>query len=210
MSSSKISIALAATALFVSVLFATPLGQAAGRFVLAKNSVGSKQVINGSLTRADLSKKTIAALHGVPGPRGAQGIQGAQGAQGTQGVQGVAGTARAYGRVAGNGTLTRSMNITSVGHPATGVYCLTPAAGIDPAQTGLIATPDYTADSTVIGGTNGNQAIVEWRSGPSACAAGQMQVITGLRTVSTTGSSDGDVRTVNNAYTDQGFFFVIP
>ena len=213
MSSSKISIALAATALLVSVLFATPLGQAAGRFVLAKNSVGSKQVINGSLTRADLSKKTIAALHGVPGPRGAQGIQGAQGAQGTQGiqgVQGVAGTARAYGRVAGNGTLTRSKNITSVGHPATGVYCLTPAAGIDPAQTGLIATPDYTADSTVIGGTNGNQAIVEWRSGPSACAAGQMQVITGLRTVSTTGSSDGDVRTVNNAYTDQGFFFVIP
>ena len=95
MSSSKISIALAATALLVSVLFATPLGQAAGRFVLAKNSVGSKQVINGSLTRADLSKKTIAALHGVPGPRGAQGIQGAQGAQGTQGVQGVAGTARA-------------------------------------------------------------------------------------------------------------------
>ena len=112
--------------------------------------------------------------------------------------------------MASNGTLTRSKNITSVGHPATGVYCLTPAAGIDPAQTGLIATPDYTADATVIGGTNGNQAIVEWRSGPSACAAGQMQVITGLRTVSTTGSSDGDVRTVNNAYTDQGFFFVIP
>ena len=85
MSSSKISIALAATALLVSVLFATPLGQAAGRFVLAKNSVGSKQVINGSLTRADLSKKTIAALHGVPGPRGAQGIQGAQGARGPRG-----------------------------------------------------------------------------------------------------------------------------
>jgi hypothetical protein len=207
MSSSKISIALAATALLVSVLFATPLGQAAGRFVLAKNTVGSKQVINGSLTRADLSKKTIAALHGVPGPRGAQGIQGAQGTQGTQGVPG---TARAYGRVAGDGTLTRSKNITSVSHPATGVYCLAPTAGIDPAQTGLIATPDYSADATVIGGTNGNQAIVEWRSGPSACAAGQMQVMTGLRTVSTTGSSDGDVRTVNNAYADQGFFFVIP
>jgi hypothetical protein len=207
MSSSKISIALAATALLVSVLFATPLGQAAGRFVLAKNTVGSKQVINGSLTRADLSKKTIAALHGVPGPRGAQGIQGAQG---TQGVQGVPGMARAYGRVAGDGTLTRSKIITSVGHPATGVYCLAPAAGIDPAQTGLIATPDYSADATVIGGTNGNQAIVEWRSGPSACAAGQLQVMTGLRTVSTTGSSDGDVRTVNNAYADQGFFFVIP
>jgi len=210
MSSSKISIALAATALLVSVLFATPLGQAAGRFVLAKNSVGSKQVINGSLTRADLSKKTIAALHGVPGPRGAQGIQGAQGTQGIQGVQGVAGTARAYGRVASNGTLTRSKNITSVGHPATGVYCLVPAAGIDAAQTGLIATPDYTADSTVIGGTNGHQAIVEWRSQPSACAAGQMQVITGLRSVSTTGSSDGDIRTVNNDFADQGFFFVIP
>jgi hypothetical protein len=39
-SGTTISIVLAATALAVSVLFATPLGQAASRFVLPKNSVG--------------------------------------------------------------------------------------------------------------------------------------------------------------------------
>jgi hypothetical protein len=87
-SSSKISIALAATALLVSVLFATPLGQAASNLVLAKNSVGSKQVINGSLQQADLSKKARKALKGSTGPRGFTGAQGAQGAKGPSGQPG--------------------------------------------------------------------------------------------------------------------------
>jgi hypothetical protein len=87
-SSSKISIALAATALLVSVLFATPLGQAASNLVLAKNSVGSKQVINGSLQQADLSKKARKALKGSTGPRGFTGAQGAQGAKGPTGQPG--------------------------------------------------------------------------------------------------------------------------
>jgi hypothetical protein len=40
LSGSKVSIVLAGTALAVSVLFATLLGQAASRIVLPKNSVG--------------------------------------------------------------------------------------------------------------------------------------------------------------------------
>jgi hypothetical protein len=61
---------------------------------LPKNSVGSKQVINGSLQTLDLSKKARAALkgnRGLRGPAGAQGAQGAQGATGAQGVQGIQG-----------------------------------------------------------------------------------------------------------------------
>jgi hypothetical protein len=91
MSSSKISIVLSATALLVAVLFATPLGQAAGKLVLASNSVGSRQVVNGSLQTLDLSKKARAALKGtrsLPGPVGAQGPKGDPGSPGPSGPSG--------------------------------------------------------------------------------------------------------------------------
>jgi hypothetical protein len=55
---------------------------------LPKNSVGSAQVINGSLQKADLSKKAVAALRGA---KGAQGIPGPTGATGPQGLQGIPG-----------------------------------------------------------------------------------------------------------------------
>src|SRR4051794_40822222 len=87
MSGSKISIALGTTALLVSVLFATPLGQAATNFVLAKNSVGaakikknavnSLKVKNGTLMAADFRAGKIPA-----GPQGPKGDAGATGAQG--------------------------------------------------------------------------------------------------------------------------------
>jgi len=74
--------------------------------LLPKNSVGTRQVVNGSLQTVDLSRKARAALkgargpqgpQGVPGERGATGAQGAQGAQGIQGVQGNPGTPGAPG-----------------------------------------------------------------------------------------------------------------
>jgi Collagen triple helix repeat (20 copies) len=72
---------------------------AAGK-LLPRNSVGTRQVINGSLQTVDLSRKARAALKGARGPQGPQGVpgergptgaQGAQGAQGIQGVQGIQG-----------------------------------------------------------------------------------------------------------------------
>jgi hypothetical protein len=60
---------------------------AASTKLLPKNSVGSAQVINGSLQKGDLSKKTVAAL-ALRGARGPQGPPGAQGAQGTPGATG--------------------------------------------------------------------------------------------------------------------------
>jgi hypothetical protein len=196
--------------------------------LLPRNSVGSAQVINGSLQTVDMSNKAKAALRGARGPRGLQGAQGQagptgaqgaqgpqgstgpQGTQGSQGIQGVPGTARAYGLVAPDGTLTHSKNVTGVTHPSSGRYCIALAA-IDISQTVLLATPDLATDDTGFGGTNGEQTIVEWGSGNGLnCPAGQPEVLTGFRSVSTSGSTDGDVRTVNNTLANEGFLFVVP
>jgi hypothetical protein len=58
---------------------------------LPKNSVGTKQLKNGAVTKKKINKKTIAQLKGNRGPRGLHGPQGAQGAQGAQGIQGIQG-----------------------------------------------------------------------------------------------------------------------
>jgi hypothetical protein len=57
------------------VLFAALSGTsyAAAMKLAPKNSVGSRQVINGSLQKVDLSKKATAALRGAPGLQGPQG-----------------------------------------------------------------------------------------------------------------------------------------
>jgi len=194
---------------------------AAATKLLPRNSVGSAQVINGSLQKADLSRRAVAALRGARGargPRGIQGIQGVHGAQGTQGAQGkqgpqgVPGTARAYGRVDPIGGLTRSKNVAGVTHPfggAGGVYCIALAPGVDASQTGLVATPDFSGDVTDTG-ANAFQSFVEWDSDAPDCPAGQLEVETFVRIVDTTGSPDGDVRTVSNELNNAAFFFVVP
>jgi hypothetical protein len=75
MTSSKISIALAATALLVSVLFATPLGQAAGRLVVPRNSVGTAQLKINAVTGLKVKNGTLTAAKFKAGqlPRGPQG-----------------------------------------------------------------------------------------------------------------------------------------
>jgi hypothetical protein len=106
---------------------------AAANALLPKNSVGSAQVINGSLRAVDLSKKTRVALHGArgaPGPQGPQGAQGAQGPKGPTGPRGLpgpSGSAVAYAHVNADGTLdgANSRNVASanVARASTGVYC---------------------------------------------------------------------------------------
>jgi len=82
-------------ALFVAL---SSSGYAAVSKLVPKNSVGSAQVINGSLQKADLSRRAVAALHGARGARGPQGIQGIQGPQGSQGLQGAPGAPGAAGQ----------------------------------------------------------------------------------------------------------------
>jgi hypothetical protein len=90
MTSSKISIALAATALLVSVLFATPLGQAAGRLVVPRNSVGTAQLKPNAVTGLKIKNGTLTAAKFKAGqlPRGLQGPKGDKGDKGDPGLQG--------------------------------------------------------------------------------------------------------------------------
>jgi hypothetical protein len=93
MSSSKISLALATTALLVSVLFATPLGQAASRLVLPKNSVGTAQLKKSAVTGLKVKNGSLMAADFKAGqlPRGPQGPKGDPGAQGPKGDTGAPG-----------------------------------------------------------------------------------------------------------------------
>ena len=130
---------LAATALLVAVLGATPLGHAAGTLVLPKNSVRSAQVVNGSLQAVDLSKKARSTLKGAPGtqgPRGAVGPAGAPGQRGATGPQGPRGLPGPTGAratkylvaVKADGSITRSLGGTigvAHGTPGMGEYTVT-------------------------------------------------------------------------------------
>jgi hypothetical protein len=76
---------------------------AAATKLLPKNSVGSAQVINGSLQKADLSAKTVSALRGRQGARGAAGTVGPAGPSGLQGAKGDSGTAGTPGATGATG-----------------------------------------------------------------------------------------------------------
>jgi hypothetical protein len=100
---------------------------AAGTTLLPGNSVGTRQVINGSLRTNDLSKTARNALKGNRGPRGvagaagAQGPQGITGAQGTQGVPGQAAT-KLFVAMDANGTLTKNSGATLADRVSAGIY----------------------------------------------------------------------------------------
>jgi hypothetical protein len=116
--------------------------------------------------------------------------------------------ARAYGQVNGT-TVTRSKNVAAVTNPSAGKFCIKLPGSIAASQTGLVVTPEEGTASTSWS-TNGQQAIAEWFAAAADCPAGQLEVITGFRAVSTSGSADGDVRTVTNTESNQGFFFIVP
>lgn len=68
--------------------------RAASTLLVPKNSVGSAQVINGSLQTRDLSKRAVVTLkgnEGQPGPQGAPGAAGPAGPTGAAGPPGVSG-----------------------------------------------------------------------------------------------------------------------
>src|SRR5262245_66696764 len=73
---------------------------------IPKNSVGSPQVINGSLGTADLSRKARTALKGNRGARGPAGAAGAARAPGAPGAPGAT-RAVASGAAAGGARARR-------------------------------------------------------------------------------------------------------
>jgi hypothetical protein len=100
---------------------------AAGNTLLPRNSVGTRQVINGSLQTSDLSKTARNALkgnRGLRGPAGAQGAQGATGTMGAQGVQGAPGLSatKLFVAMDAGGTLTKNSGATLATRANVGVY----------------------------------------------------------------------------------------
>ena len=102
---------IATTALVVAVLAATPVGQAAGRFALGKNSVGTAQLKKNAVTSAKVKNHSLLAADFKAGqlPAGPQGQQGPKGDTGPQGPRGVMQTVQRYApltSVAANNTAT--------------------------------------------------------------------------------------------------------
>jgi hypothetical protein len=103
---------------------------AAGNALLPRNSVGAKQVINGSLQTADLSTAAQRALKGnrgltgPPGPQGNQGPPGAMGVQGAQGVPGAPGqpASKLFVAMDAGGTLTKNSGATDAERAGVGIY----------------------------------------------------------------------------------------
>ena len=133
-----------------------------------------------------IDPKVIKALKGNRGPKGAKGHAGAPGPAGQAGAtgpmgttgpagstgpQGPAGTARAYGETsdnAGDLIAARSKN-AAVRHATTGIYCITPAAGIDPTTASLVVSSDFANSGT-------NLTIAQIRSTNIDCNAGELEV----------------------------------
>ncbi|MBS1877874.1 MAG: hypothetical protein JST31_00020 [Actinobacteria bacterium] len=134
-------------------------GSAFAASQFAKESIGTRALKKEAVTPAKLSQKAKATLTGPVGPAGPAGAPGAPG------------SARAYGETANEaGTLiaARSKNAT-VRHAATGIYCITPAAGINPTTASLLVSADFANSGT-------SKTIAQIRSSNIDCNAGELEV----------------------------------
>src|SRR5436190_12711851 len=61
---------------------------AATQLVLPRNSVGTRQLKNGAVTKKKIARQTLTGLKGARGPTGAQGLPGTNGAKGATGPAG--------------------------------------------------------------------------------------------------------------------------
>ena len=89
----KLNTIIAVTALVIAVFGATPLGHAAGRFVLPKASVGAGQLKSNAVTSSKVKDGSLGVADFNAGalPAGPQGPKGDAGEAGPQGVQGLPG-----------------------------------------------------------------------------------------------------------------------
>ena len=152
---------LAATCLVVAVLASTPLGQAAGRLVLPRASVGTPQlkadavtgakVRNRSLLAADLKAGQLRAgpqgEQGAPGPAGPKGAPGPKGDAGANGAAGPKGDAGA----AGDAGLRGPPGLPGTSGITGWQYVITPGQVV-PAGDRAAAEVDCPAGKKVLGG----------------------------------------------------------
>ncbi len=187
---SKLTYANVISTLCLFLLLGGGAAMAAGK--LAKNSVGTKQLKNGAVTgrkirRASieatkLTQLAISTLKGATGPKGPKGAKGTTGAKGDRGAtgapgpQGVPGSPGYYATVLhstppafkgthpGFAAVERPVSVTP------GVYCLTPANGVD------VSHP--IASSNWFDSLGQGHFVEPLAGGVSSCSAGQLEVHT--------------------------------
>jgi hypothetical protein len=156
------------------VTFGLQAGEAKKALVVPPDSVGSAQVLDGSLQAKDFAKgvlrtgprgaRGMTGASGAIGPAGPAGAVGAAGPQGTQGIQGPAGPQGPAGK---DGVVayayvvppevslstdpvlvtTQSKGFDSVTSPALGLYCLRPSGALDPTTRSWVASVEYSRSS---------------------------------------------------------------
>jgi hypothetical protein len=111
---------------------------------IAGNAVTGAKVRNGSLSAGDFAPGQL--------PAGPQGAQGPKGDQGAPGAPGAPGSARGYGLIKSDGTITRAKGIANVYRPVgnAGTFCIT-LNGIDPAGVVVTATIDWSSSALAAG-----------------------------------------------------------
>jgi Collagen triple helix repeat (20 copies) len=120
----------------------------------------------------------LTGVRGAAGPRGHTGPTGHAGPAGPAGPQGPAGTARAYAVVQPTSPTTAQLiagqtaNITNVSEVSAGVYCVSPAAPINPAAEPASVSPEVSYSA---GGAAGLIAVNAQRA---HCAASTFEVDT--------------------------------
>ena len=198
---------------YLGLFVALATGGAYAASELGKGDVASKHIKNGGIKNKDIAGNAVTSpkvengsLLGEDFAAG-QLPEGERGPQGEQGIQGLPGTARAYGRVAVDGTLSRSKNIAAVtgvnnANPTLGGYCVLLDPSIEAATAVIVADPDYGNSSTDEGAT----AFAEPASAPP-CGPNGLTVRTGYTDLDT-GGNDTDGST--NKFSNQPFFFVVP
>ena len=142
-------------------LFVALGGTSYAALKLPANSVGSAQVINGSLQTGDLAKKTAAALKGKPGGQGPQGTPGATGAAGATGPAGKDGSNATINGVAAGGDLTGTFPNPMIANGAVG---------------------DAAIAATLMDGSAATPTLRSLGSGPQQAAAGDDPRLSNQRT----------------------------
>lgn len=149
---------------------------AAANALVPKNSVGSAQVINGSLKVIDFNKKQRASLRGPRGPVGPPGPQGAQGPQGQEGPKGVVGavTVKRVDFALNDGTTASSQVTCPAGTKAIGGGATVQASSASDVQ--VVVSRPYSSTAPDLppdGGTfNGWRVVYYNAAGAAAPAVG--------------------------------------
>jgi hypothetical protein len=165
-----------------------------------------KRRVRECLIAGPRGSRGVRGFLGPNGPRGVQGKTGKQGATGEAGPTGSAGpqgTARAYALVQPEKVLpfpspaglVRSAGFTAIRHSAPGIYCLTPAVGIEPATAVPVASGEvgYSNQGVV------PLAVVDAKQPEANCNSNELEVKTynlALGTPSASAPSEGVAFTI--------------